>query len=117
MSEYLKRLADSLDGHEQSDYAWIITKDYLPSDDQEEATGLTGPYDALPDLLERLAKGEGKTFDLYDDDGERYYRGRLLTNSPTMEEEHCYAPLEDFGQGWAGCTAVRWLGHPEWDCG
>jgi hypothetical protein len=96
-----------------SNYAWIITKDHL--DEGNGDAGISGPSDASDEMLASLEAGKGHTFYLYDDDGERYYTGRLVADE--MDEEACYAPLGDFGAGWAGCTEVRWHGHSEWDCG
>ena len=102
-----------------SHYAWLITEDCLADAGGEGDAGVSGPSDAPDELLIRLGAGEGNAFRLYDDDQELYYTGRLLTDD-TMnsdDEEACYAPLGDFGEGWAGCTEVRWPGHSDWDCG
>lgn len=75
-----------------------------------------GPSDFDAGLLERLKAGEGDIFTLWDGDGEHYYTGRLLvdgTKTTYDDQEACFAPLDDFGTGWAGCTEVRWPGHPE----
>ena len=96
-----------------SDYAWVITKDHLG----DGAEGVSGPAAAPPALLGRVQAGEGSTFRLYDGDAGLYYTGRLLTAGVMGSEQLCLAPLADFGAGWAGCTEVRWAGHPEWDCG
>lgn len=114
-----------------SAYAWVITG--TATERQEEldtgyrdpdAVGIAGPSGASPEQVE-LARTTGHRFRLYDDDGIFYYEGRLWTESGTMDEieapfgwiEPCAAPLTDFGTGYAGCTDVRWPGHPEWDCG
>lgn len=103
-------------------YGWVIEKDHLADDDEKSAAGITGPSEAPDELLVAVQERKGHVFKLYDDDGELYYTGRLLTNhesdSPFALEEHeAFAPLDDFGMGWAGCTLVRWPGHSEWDCG
>ncbi|MFY1620074.1 hypothetical protein [Micromonospora sp. WMMD736] len=100
-----------------ADYAWVITKDHITPPEEESDEGIAGPRLAPDDLLKRVKAGEGHTFYLYDGDGERYYTGRLLTTGDMGSEEHCAAPLDDFGTGWAGCTDVRWHGHPEWAIG
>jgi hypothetical protein len=101
------------------DYAWIITHDLLadPATDDSYAVGIMGPKQAPDDLVARVKAGEGHTFKLYDDDGIHYYTGRLLTTGDPADEQYCYAPLQDFGEGWAGCVEVRWPGHSNWDCG
>lgn len=102
-----------------ADYAWVITTDHLNDDTDSEsnAVGITGPRNASQSLLARLERGEGHTFNLWDDDENLYYTGRLITDGDMADEQHCFAPLDDFGAGWAGCVAVTWPGHPEWDCG
>ena len=96
-------------------YAWIITKDHLG--DNEEGT--TGPRAATEEDLARLKAGEGNTFRMYDDDGELYYTGRLVVSGDLTydDEEACFGPLDDYGTPNAGCTSIRWHGHPERDCG
>ena len=98
-----------------SNYAWVITKDYLAETPEEDDSGITGPSDASDEMLEEVKSGKGHIFRLYDDDGILYYKGRLLTYGD-MTDGICFAPLDDFGAGWAGCTEVRWQGHPEWNC-
>jgi hypothetical protein len=100
-----------------ADYAWTITVDHLAEAGEDGDIGITGPGDAPDGLVARVEGGEGHTFYLYDGDGQRYYSGRLITTGDMGAEEHCLAPLDDFGAGWAGCTSVRWHGHREWDCG
>jgi hypothetical protein len=100
-----------------TDYAWIITKDHLCEPGDKPDTGITGPHDAPGDLLEQVESGKGHTFRLYDSDSILYYTGKLVTTGDMADESHCFAPLDDFGMGWAGCTEVRWPGHEEWDCG
>lgn len=84
------------------------------------------------DKIKALREHGGKTFrfKLYDDDNILYYSGRMITDEfecngwgqhpwdcnhqPT--EAACYSPLRDFGMGYAGCTSVRYPGHPDMDC-
>jgi hypothetical protein len=100
-------------------HAWIITKDHLCDGeyiDRDEA-GVCGPSDADEDLLRRVKAGEGKTFRMWDDDGELYYTGRLLTTEDRWgEEDVMVAPLRDFGTPNAGAVLIKWHGHPEWTC-
>lgn len=98
-------------------YAWIITTDHLFSDEglpalQDEA-GTTGPRDAPAGLLARLAGGEGRTFRMYDDDGELYYTGRILTGDVPGSEDD-FGPLADFGTPNAGCTEIRYRAGGRW---
>jgi hypothetical protein len=99
-------------------YAWIITADHITEpDDETYAVGVIGPHDAPDELVEAVKKGKGHVFRLYDDDQILYYTGRLITADGEMDEEECYAPLGDFGMGYAGCVIVKWPGHSGWDCG
>jgi hypothetical protein len=99
-----------------SDYAWIITRDHLADEGEQGDAGITGPSGAPGELVAQLDAGKGYTFRLYDGDGILYYTGRQVTKGRMGGERLCYAPLGDFGMGWAGCTSVCWQGHPEWDC-
>lgn len=103
---------------EPSDYAWVITRDHLAEGDEPSAVGTSGPAIAPGELLEALERGQGRTFRLYDDDGLLCYTGRGLWLGEPDEpsESAAYGPLGDFGTAYAGCTMVRWHGHPEWDC-
>lgn len=115
-------------------YAWIIDIDHNPDPGFAEGTncnakGLTGPRDA-PDLLIDILEGNAPpqdiaahaadcktfTFNMYDDDGELYYSGRMITDEGDTEEA-CYGPLGDFGMPNAGAVSIRYLGHPDMDCG
>lgn len=121
----------------KSGYAWIITKDHLAECEGHESTdgpignvvycdgscnrgeaGITGPSTATEEDLARLKAGKGDTFKMYDDDGELYYTGRLVVSGETThdDEEACIGPLDDFGMPNAGCTEIRWPGHPERNC-
>lgn len=97
-----------------SGYAWIITKDHLADDDPEtfkSNVGVTGPADADPAHLSLLAKGKGRTFYMYDDDGECYYTGRCVWTPMPAYVEWEFAPLDDFGLPNAGCTQIKWHGN------
>lgn len=120
-------------------YGWLITKDHLAECEGHTSTdgpignvahcdgtctkgdaGIHGPSDIEAGLLARLKAGEGDTFRLYDDDGELYYTGRLVVDGAYTtyeDQEACFAPLDDWGMAWAGCTSVRWPGHPDRDNG
>lgn len=105
-------------------HAWLITYDHL---DHEKVEGLAGPSDAPQDLLDRLQKGEGARFKLWDDDGELYYSGRFLQDGldtnviETKEfpeyrrpivtsglEEEAFAPLWDYGTPAAGAVSITY---------
>jgi len=100
-------------------YAWIITHDHTDPNPASNAEGISGPVTAPGGLLEALdTPGLGHRFRLYDDDGTLYYSGLAAWDAEGEgSEDVCYAPLGEFGCGYAGATEVRWDGHPEWDCG
>ena len=104
---------------EPARYAWVITKDHLWRDGDTGASdvGTMGPSDAPAELVERLNKGEGDTFKMYDDDRELYYTGRGLTLDDEWDENACYGPLGDFGKPNAGAVTIEWPGHRDRDCG
>lgn len=123
MNMLLQAISVMLDGP-KTGYAWLITKDHMPDESEPEgtnsnATGVTGPSTASEEDLARLAAGEGNTFTMYDDDGERYYTGRLVVSGDvTFDDEiACSGPLDDFGTPNAGATEIRWAGHPERNIG
>ncbi len=107
-------------------YAWIIDTDHLaegPKDPYDD-TGVMGPSQAPDDLLAMLTDNEAPEvegaltydFHMYDDDGELYYTGRMITTEGQTERA-CYGPLGDFGKPNAGCTEIRYPGHADMDCG
>ena len=111
-------------------YAWIITKDHLNGPGGEFAgqgyadeAGTMGPSDAPQELQDRLRRGEGHTFRMYDDDGNLYYTGKALgtgEDEPVGEnasENFCYGPLRDYGAPNAGAVVIRWHGHQGWEVG
>lgn len=110
-------------------YAWIIDVDHIglatePEGTNSNAKGLCGPGDApdwMIEVLKRGTIGSGGTppgwhvygFNIYDDDGELYYSGRMITDDNPPDEEACGGPLDDFGAPNAGATEIRYVGHPE----
>lgn len=92
-----------------SDYGWVIDRDHLydPNDSIAlDEAHTVGPHDVPPDLEGRLEDGEGRTFQMFDDDGGLYYTGRFLSDDP--ESLDTDAPLYDFGQPNAGCTTIEY---------
>ena len=86
-----------------SAYAWIITRDHIEGDTESTALDTIGPCDASPSRIARLREGEGVPFRMYDDDGERYYDGRIVGDAKALT---LFEPLDDFGTGNAGCTRI-----------
>lgn len=88
-----------------SDYGWkIIWADPDLFDSNE--IGTIGPNNIRPDLLDKLNNVDKNdssiyTFDMYDDDDERYFAGILVGDDPSGDE-----PLIDYGTPYAGCTCI-----------
>jgi hypothetical protein len=76
-----------------SAYRWIITEDIVTEGEYE---GTQGPYDCDPDL-----DTYPRSFELYDDDGILYAKGMLYGQYAGFE------PLDDFGEGNWGCSAIK----------
>lgn len=84
-------------------YAWIIDRDHVDSD-----VGVRGPRGINSALDSALSNGEGKSFRMYDDDGELYYEGRLVTTEDEQDPEVEFRPLTDFGMPNAGATEIHY---------
>lgn len=110
-------------------HAWIIDRDHLAEADLKstghvavDSTATSGPRTAPDGMLAVLNREADNrpgwdvfTFELYDDDRNLYYTGRLITDDAS--EEACYAPLGDFGAPMAGAVCVEYPGHKDMDCG
>lgn len=94
-------------------YAWVIDKDHLAEEGAEpgslagNAATVIGPGAAPDELLAKLAAGEGRGFCLFDDDGELYYEGRIVSSEGEGSEDD-FGPLDDFGMPNAGCTSIEY---------
>lgn len=91
-------------------YCWVITADHLHTGEEWEtdATGTYGPRGATLEQRQRALE-HGREFTMHDDDGEKYYTGKLWTkNEPGTERD--FVPLDDFGMPNAGCTEIRYNG-------
>lgn len=81
---------------------WIITHDFV--DDGSKSGAASVNYDeAKAGLLKHR-------FRLLDDDGEIYYEGL----SDDCVSQRAFAPLDDFGKGYAGCTEVHYFDGQSW---
>jgi len=95
------------------DYGWIITKDYISEKCGDKSTvGVCGPREMSNEVLSRLKNGEGIKFRLYDDDGELYLEGLQIEGD--SGEEGSFAPLDNFGEGWGGCTELKQYLDGKW---
>lgn len=106
-------------GPDFTGYGWIIDKDHIAMNDEEEGTnlnavGVVGPSNIAPEIHYRLNHGQGKKFRMYDDDGELYYSGRILHADGYEAPDEGFEPLDDFGTGNAGCTEIKYFERNEW---
>ena len=93
---------------EHAAYAWLIDRDHL-ADELHNETGTAGPRNTAPELAAALNRGEGLPFEMYDDDGEHYYSGRIVG---TFEG---YEPLADYGAPNAGATLITYPTAHQYD--
>ncbi|MDJ0463081.1 hypothetical protein [Streptomyces sp. H27-C3] len=89
-------------------YGWAIDIEHDPMEGRDEK-GTTGPSNITLEMAERLRKGEGRTFRMYDDDGVLNYTGRIVTAEDDEGGEVDFAPLDDFGKPNAGCTEIHYF--------
>jgi len=82
---------------------WKITKDLI-DDSKNVGTSSCNCDEAKASLLKHR-------FRLLDDDGEVYYEGV----SDDCDSQRAFAPLDDFGEGKAGCTEIRYLRDGRWN--
>lgn len=94
-----------------SDYAWIITEDHITDEELTNAVGAIGPYDVTEKQQEALMNGKGRTFYMYDDDKELYYKGRIIGTDG--DDYNAFRPLDDFGLPNAGCTLIKYHGQKD----
>lgn len=102
-----------------SNYGWIISHDSIaepgePAGTYQNAKGLTGPHNVSADrerlLRDAVKRGrkhalpDDKWFQMFDDDGEKYYTGVYLG----PDDEDMFGPIDDFGTPNAGCTEIRY---------
>jgi hypothetical protein len=106
------KLMELIEGNGRaSEYGWLITRDHLAEQSgPPSAVGTCGPSD-LSDAMERdLKNGAGRTFRLYDDDGELYVTGRIVdtTADENGNGDWDFAPLDDYGMGAMGAVEIRY---------
>lgn len=81
---------------------WTITNDFL------EKPGALGTSSA--DFQGSKVSLLKHRFLLLDGDGEVYYEGL----SDDCGSQRGFAPLDDFGRSFAGCTEIRYLANGSW---
>lgn len=115
-----------------ANYAWIIDKDYLVDIGNHEPrfnestmrfehtvpkrfgnVDIQGPVRAHPQALLDLKAGKGTAFQLWDDDGIRYYSGRFFKTLDGLGYDNVdeydnneSGPLGDYGTPNAGATEM-----------
>ena len=81
---------------------WTITND-LVDDGLKIGTASRNYDEAKAALLKHR-------FRLLDDDDEVYYEGL----SDDCDSQRAFAPLDDFGKGYAGCTEIHYFTDGMW---
>ena len=84
---------------------WIVVRDHLENQDVE----VMGPSDISEENKKELKSGKGKKFQMFDDDGELYYSGRIVGDYDGFE------PLDDYGTPNAGCTDIKYFENGKWE--
>jgi len=82
---------------------WTITNDHI--DGGKKVGTSSSDFD---EIESRLLKHR---FRLLDDDGEIYYEGL----SDDGDSQSAFAPLDDFGKGYAGCTESQYFNGQSWN--
>ena len=86
---------------------WVITQDKI---DNGRNVG-RGSSDLPPNPQCGKSHQLKYRFRLKDDDGEVYYIGY----SDDCESEAGFAPLDDFAEGYAGCTTIEYYIDGKWE--
>jgi len=81
---------------------WTITRDLLDGGKKVGTSSCNFNEAKTAEIKHR--------FRLLDDDGEIYYEGL----SDDCDSQRAFAPLDDFGRGYAGCTEIHYLVNGTW---
>lgn len=82
-------------------YEWTITRDLICGGD---LAGTVGPFDATMSTAEISSHPERQYFEMYDDEGSKYFAGYIVGDDDCFGFE----PLDDFGMPGYGCTEIRY---------
>lgn len=82
---------------------WLITKDFLENGKDVGISSRDYDESVKEKLIHR--------FRLLDGDSEVYYEGL----SDDCDSENAFAPLDDFGEGHAGCTVIQYQQCDIWN--
>jgi hypothetical protein len=81
---------------------WTITNDLLDDGKKVGASSCNFNEAKIAQIKHR--------FRLLDDDGKVYFEG----NSDDCDSQRAFAPLDDFGRGYAGCTEIQYFNNGVW---
>ena len=81
---------------------WTITKDFIDAGKKVGTSSCNFNESNIAEIKHR--------FRLLDGDGGIYYEGL----SDNCESQSAFAPLDDFGRGYAGCTEIQYLTKGAW---
>jgi Ca2+-binding EF-hand superfamily protein len=81
---------------------WTITNDFIDGGGKAGTSSRNFNETEIAEIAHR--------FRLLDGDGEVYYEGL----SDNYESQGAFAPLDDFGRGYAGCTEIQYLVNGAW---
>ena len=85
-------------------YGWLIYESFIEDSTfgRAQAVAVAGPSGISDENLRKLKDGEGDEFELYDDDDNLYYKGRLIG-----ADADGFEPLDDYGTPNAGCVKMK----------
>ena len=81
---------------------WTITNDLIDAGEKVGTSSCNFNETKITEIKHR--------FRLLDGDVEIYYEGL----SDNRESQGAFAPLDDFGSGYAGCTEIQYLVNGAW---
>ena len=100
-------------------YFWRIDVDHYADPGSAPSTnanavGITGPGGGDP-ALTADPQIPWTQFQMFDDDGNLYYEGRIWCAPGEEDGEALFSPLDDFGMPNAGCTEIHYLEDGKWE--
>jgi hypothetical protein len=86
-----------------AEYGWYIYESFIESGSFEKpkAIQVFGPSGISDENEQKLRDGQGDEFELYDDDKNLYYKGRIIGDYTGLE------PCDDFGTPNAGAVHTK----------
>lgn len=89
-------------------YGWIIEWANPEVFDDDLDVGVMGG-NMTRSVQKSLKNGSGIQFQMRDDDGIEYYRGRLYIETDSVWADYLFSPLDNYGMPNAGCTSIEYL--------